>query len=330
MDSLDGGVFLSQLIYWSDHSKRSDGFFYKTYEEWHEEIHVSEHRIKKHVKKLNELEVVVTKRIKANGSPTIHYKLNIERLNACLLSFLKNLRMENENIQNGNLKNSDSILKNFSIENESFDIGNGKFSERKIKNLSNDSENIQNGNLKNSDSLTKITTKTTQENTTEITTKDFNNDFITKKTTETTDNDSLPASSISNSVNNGTGEEEEKRVVGPSVSSNDGSIKKQIEKQSSLSSVPSLPFSKQLERVKESYKFAFGDVNSEEYSGLKTILQMYRDENLICEAISEISQQDEIPAKPYNEIPGVMRAWKNKGINSYEQLIAKRTKEQAV
>ena len=71
MDSLDGRVFLFQLIYWSDHAKRWDGFFYKTAKEWHEEIYIRNHQINKHTKKLRELGIVETKKNKGKRRHTI-------------------------------------------------------------------------------------------------------------------------------------------------------------------------------------------------------------------------------------------------------------------
>ncbi|WJE54866.1 hypothetical protein QRE66_11965 [Bacillus cereus] len=38
VEDLEIGLFLSQLIYWSDRTTRADGYFYKSDKEWHEEI----------------------------------------------------------------------------------------------------------------------------------------------------------------------------------------------------------------------------------------------------------------------------------------------------
>ena len=35
---LTTAVLLNQIVFYSDKSKRKDGFFYKTYKEWEEEI----------------------------------------------------------------------------------------------------------------------------------------------------------------------------------------------------------------------------------------------------------------------------------------------------
>lgn len=103
MGSLEGGVFLQQLIFWSDKTQNLDGFFYKTYGEWNEEVCLSEYSVRKQTKILKDKKLLETKLKKANGSPTVHYKLDITGFLKILESFLKNLRMETENFQNESL-----------------------------------------------------------------------------------------------------------------------------------------------------------------------------------------------------------------------------------
>lgn len=86
MGSLEGGVFLSQLLYWSDKGK--DGWFYKSYREWEEEIYLTEYQVKKASKLCVErgfLEVGVKK---ANGAPTVHYRLSFEKFLESIPKFL--------------------------------------------------------------------------------------------------------------------------------------------------------------------------------------------------------------------------------------------------
>jgi len=87
---IDIAILLSQVVYWSDKSKRTDGYFYKTYSEWENEIGLSEYKIKKAVKQLKESEIIETKLKRANGSPTIHYKLNMSNLQNLIIKFLDN------------------------------------------------------------------------------------------------------------------------------------------------------------------------------------------------------------------------------------------------
>lgn len=94
-EDLNTALLLNQLVFWSDKSKRTDGFFYKTYGEWHEEIHLSEYQVRRSIKKLKELNIVETKLKKANGSPTLHYRVLMNNLSDLIL----------KNVQNGILRN---------------------------------------------------------------------------------------------------------------------------------------------------------------------------------------------------------------------------------
>jgi hypothetical protein len=87
--SLDGGLFLSQLIYWSDLGNRSDGFIYKSYREWKDETTLGIYEVRKHAKYLKSLGVLETKLKKANGSPTLHYRFKPEQFSKSFCRFLK-------------------------------------------------------------------------------------------------------------------------------------------------------------------------------------------------------------------------------------------------
>jgi len=73
-------AMLSQLIYWSDRAVRADGFVYKSSRNWYEEVGASRYA----VQKFNQLPFVITKVFHANGSPTTHYRIDIEKLLAAL------------------------------------------------------------------------------------------------------------------------------------------------------------------------------------------------------------------------------------------------------
>ena len=93
-------AFLNQLIYWSDKTKRKDGYFYKSYKEWKEELFLSRYQIDKSVDKLKELGLIKTSLKKANGAPTLHYKVDMDRLTEWIC----------EKLTNGNVKNSQMEL----------------------------------------------------------------------------------------------------------------------------------------------------------------------------------------------------------------------------
>ncbi len=83
---LSTAVVLNQIVYWSDKTKRTDGFFYKSYKEWTEEICLTERQVRYAVKKLKELGFLETELKKANGAPTVHYKLDYDKLLESILT----------------------------------------------------------------------------------------------------------------------------------------------------------------------------------------------------------------------------------------------------
>lgn len=119
---LEAGLFLSQVIYWSDRAKRADGFFYKTDDEWNDEIKLTKYGVRKSRKKLEELGILETKVKKANGNPTVHYKLDKKRFVDLFISFLRNRKNENANTEEG------SCEKGISLTDTSTDIYTDKSS----------------------------------------------------------------------------------------------------------------------------------------------------------------------------------------------------------
>jgi hypothetical protein len=75
LGGIEEAVYIQQLYYWSDKGKRDDGYIYKSKKEWEEETTLSRYQQDRIRKKMEEQGLIKTKLIKANGSPTIHYKL---------------------------------------------------------------------------------------------------------------------------------------------------------------------------------------------------------------------------------------------------------------
>jgi len=103
---LPSGVFLAQLVYWSDKGSRNDGFIYKTSKEWQEEIFLTDYSLRKSRNILESLGILETKTKKANGNPTVHYKLNRE---AFINRLFEIQQKENENTTEGNYKFNESL-----------------------------------------------------------------------------------------------------------------------------------------------------------------------------------------------------------------------------
>lgn len=77
---LTTAVLLNQIVFYSDKSKRTDGYFYKSHKEWQEEICLTKRQVSYSTAKLKEMGLVDTKLMKANGAPTLHYKLDYDKL----------------------------------------------------------------------------------------------------------------------------------------------------------------------------------------------------------------------------------------------------------
>ena len=116
---LHAGIFLGQLIYWTDKGTREDGFIYKSSKEWQEEIYLSDYSIRKARKILVDMGILEVKLKKANGNPTIHYKLDREAFIDRLFKFqqkgdsplLENQKKESKEKTKGNVKINESLTK---------------------------------------------------------------------------------------------------------------------------------------------------------------------------------------------------------------------------
>ena len=95
-------IMLSQLIYWSDRTTRSDGFVYKSAADWAIEVGASSYS----VRKFNQLPFIETKIIKANGSPTTHYRVRFDDL---VNWFCRNQQMDLLKSTNGFVENGKSL-----------------------------------------------------------------------------------------------------------------------------------------------------------------------------------------------------------------------------
>ncbi len=93
--NLAEAILLNQIVFYSDKSNRKDGFFYKTHEQWAEEICLTERQVRHATKKLKEKNLIETKLLKANGAPTVHYKLLFDNLVKWILTKCKNGNLHN-------------------------------------------------------------------------------------------------------------------------------------------------------------------------------------------------------------------------------------------
>jgi len=77
MGDVQGGVWLSQVVYWS---QRSEGYFYKSKTEWEEETGLTERQVRRIEKIAQKLGIIDIKLAMAEGRETNHYLLNVDGL----------------------------------------------------------------------------------------------------------------------------------------------------------------------------------------------------------------------------------------------------------
>ena len=95
MGSLDGALFLSQMLYWTGKGNNPDGWIYKTFNEWEEELTLSKYKINKARQTLEGMGALETTIKKANGNPTVHYRLKRKELEEALVKFLNTRSLKN-------------------------------------------------------------------------------------------------------------------------------------------------------------------------------------------------------------------------------------------
>lgn len=102
----ESALLLSQLLYWSDKVKRQDGFIFKTYTGWQAEIGLNEYAVRKAANNLRKMGILKTEVHKANGNPTVHYRLTFSAFSSSFLQFLKNRNSKNQRNDSSNTEYS--------------------------------------------------------------------------------------------------------------------------------------------------------------------------------------------------------------------------------
>jgi len=99
---LESALLLSQIVYWSDKIERRDGFMYKTYSDWRTEIGLNEYSVRKAANHLKKMGILETEVHKANGNPTVHYRLIAERFSTSFLQYLQKQNLKKPRNENPN------------------------------------------------------------------------------------------------------------------------------------------------------------------------------------------------------------------------------------
>lgn len=85
--SYEQAAFLAQCVFWSDYAQQ-DGWFYKTYDQWAEELALSEYHIRQATAAWVERGVLETARRMVAGRPLVHYRVDFDALHDALLALV--------------------------------------------------------------------------------------------------------------------------------------------------------------------------------------------------------------------------------------------------
>jgi hypothetical protein len=99
-------VLLTQLIYWSNRGSRRDGLIFKTYKEIYNETGIKEKTCHRYYKEFKEMGFFDWDVKKAYGNPTIHYKLDVDKLAELLQTFWENQNGQNDRTKTVNMSKS--------------------------------------------------------------------------------------------------------------------------------------------------------------------------------------------------------------------------------
>lgn len=87
--NLEAALLLSQVLYWTERTRDPQGWFYKTADEWQDELSLSEYQIRKARKVLTPFGLETDLRA-VHNVPILHYRLDPDRFSKSILQFLQN------------------------------------------------------------------------------------------------------------------------------------------------------------------------------------------------------------------------------------------------
>src|SRR5687768_14141662 len=86
----NAAVMCIRLLHWFPRAKKAGGWVYKSWRDWNAECNLSQAQIKRvHSKGFLEVIGIERKTMKANGTPTMHYRLDENKLVHQLAAFLE-------------------------------------------------------------------------------------------------------------------------------------------------------------------------------------------------------------------------------------------------
>ena len=83
----EAAVFLSQIIYWSDKSYLEDGWIYKTYAEWEQELFIKERKLRRLKDYLVAKGYIEMKILQRSGTPVCHWRVMVKVIDSLLMLY---------------------------------------------------------------------------------------------------------------------------------------------------------------------------------------------------------------------------------------------------
>lgn len=114
--SLEAGMMLGQLLYWTPRASIPEGWIAKSDDDWADELSLTNYAVRKARKALEEMELIETRLARFNGAPTLHYRIRIATLRNKWARFvsqrnsiLRNRKNDFAKSQNGLSENEESL-----------------------------------------------------------------------------------------------------------------------------------------------------------------------------------------------------------------------------
>jgi DnaD/phage-associated family protein len=108
------GLFLERVVYWSDKSGNERlkqlRIFYKSAEEWEEELGLSYSQVTRARKELEKMGFIKTSKHKVNDAPTIHYYANMDAIKEAIIQYYSGYaNLDNSEIQESSISENDKV-----------------------------------------------------------------------------------------------------------------------------------------------------------------------------------------------------------------------------
>ncbi|MBA3871463.1 MAG: hypothetical protein H0X30_20150 [Anaerolineae bacterium] len=153
----NGGLMAVRLLHWFPRSKKADGWVYKSWRDWNAECNLSQSQVKRvHGKGFLETIGIERTIMKANGTPTMHYRLDENQLVQRLAEFLEVMplriklwmcpEMPNEDSQSRSSQQADSNQLNEQNQPVSFDENEPIHSAESAKSITDSDSQIRQHN----------------------------------------------------------------------------------------------------------------------------------------------------------------------------------------